>query len=506
MRETDHSNKNWYTFTIPGVTQTFDRRLIFVINMIPLALALLQISSVNVAMPAISNSLGAQSIDIQWVLSGYALAFGILLVPSGRLGDIIGRSSVFTIGLAVFGIASGVCALAPSPILLNIARVFQGIGAGMQGPQTVGMIQQYFQGKGRARAYSLQGLVIAASVAIGPFATGLMINILGSDLGWRIPFALNLPLALIGCALALRWLPFQMERERKRQKQQRIRRHLDLDPFGALLITGAVVAVMLPFMLTELPTWRFSILLAAVVLVACWLAWERHYANRGNAPMVDLQLFKLRAFSFQTVISTVNFLGTTSIHVVTAMFLQYGLHWDALHAALTGTANAVLSSISALWAGRHVLRLKQNLVVAALAVFNLGIWASFGVIWLAANYDISPWWLAVTSGIAGLGWGGFGASNQTLAMMEVPVSMAGTAGGIKSMSERVATAIGNAVITGVLFSALAYTDWYGATLAANAVISSIAMLALLLAIFDVISSKRNTVKQAHCDAAQCRLP
>jgi MFS family permease len=478
-----------YKISLPGVARSFDRRLILLVNMVPLALALIQISSVNVAMPSISETLGAHSSDIQWVLSGYALAFGICLVPAGRLGDVMGQSTIFTVGMAVFACASLGCGLAPTPLLLNVARVLQGIGAGMQGPQTIGMIQRYFRGQGRAKAYALNGMVVAASVAIGPLATGVLIVTLGPDLGWRLPFMANFPLGVLGCILAARWLPFETERERRAAPKAEHAR-IDLDPLGAVLITGTVVCVMLPFMLTEQPPTRFWLLAGAVVLGLGWLAWEWRYGKRGRQPMVDLNLLRLRSFSHQTLISAMDFLGITSIFVIVAMFLQQGLGWNALHSSLIGVPNAALSCLGAMWAGRYVLKLKDGLIVITLVTVCTGVVASLGVVWLIDTAGISPWWLLLTFGIYGMGQGMFGAANQTLAMLEVPVSMAGTAGGVKSMTERVSTAVGNAVMTGVLFATLPQLDWSGAVMAAYTIISAVVLVAMTLAAAYLLYSKK----------------
>lgn len=107
----------------------------------------MQVSSVNNALPALTEALGSSPSEVQWVLSGYTLAIGVVLVPAGRLGDIFGRSSLFMIGLTIFTLASLAAGLAPTTLVLNILRVFQGIGAGVLSPQTTGLIVQYFEGK-----------------------------------------------------------------------------------------------------------------------------------------------------------------------------------------------------------------------------------------------------------------------------------------------------------------------------------------------------------------------
>lgn len=172
--------------------------------LIPLVMALLQVSAVNTLLPAIQETLGATSSGIQWVLAGYALVYGIILVPAGRIGDLVGRSMMFVIGLAIFSAGCLACALATDTVMLNAMRILQAVGAGVFSPQVNGMIQQYFDGRARAKAFGLMGLTISASVAAGPLISGATVAIFGNDPGWRYAFAINTPIGLLGLFLAFR--------------------------------------------------------------------------------------------------------------------------------------------------------------------------------------------------------------------------------------------------------------------------------------------------------------
>ncbi|WP_306420740.1 MFS transporter [Arthrobacter sp. JCM 19049] len=116
-------------------------------------MSLVGVSIVNVVLPAIQNTLGASESDIQWVLSGYALTFGVVLVAAGRAGDVFGRGAIFLSGLVIFTLSSILAGFAPDATSLNIARFIQGLGSGLLNPQVLGMIQQYFHGPERGRAY-----------------------------------------------------------------------------------------------------------------------------------------------------------------------------------------------------------------------------------------------------------------------------------------------------------------------------------------------------------------
>lgn len=142
-------------------------RILFVL-LVSIFMTLVGVSIVNVALPSIRTGLGASESDLQWVLSGYALTFGVVLVAAGRAGDIMGRGGLFLIGAAIFTAASVAAGLAPDAGWLNIARFVQGVGSGLLNPQGLGMIQHYFRGDARGKAFGYFGTAVGFSVAVGP--------------------------------------------------------------------------------------------------------------------------------------------------------------------------------------------------------------------------------------------------------------------------------------------------------------------------------------------------
>ena len=149
---------------------------ILAVLLVAIFMSLVSISIVNVTLPSMQQSLAASQSDLQWVLSGYALAFGVVLVSAGRAGDLLGRGGFFLLGVGIFTLASVGAGLAPNAEWLKAARIFQGIGSGLLNPQGMGMIQQYFQGKERGRAFGYFGTTVGVSVALGPVLGGLLIN------------------------------------------------------------------------------------------------------------------------------------------------------------------------------------------------------------------------------------------------------------------------------------------------------------------------------------------
>ncbi len=466
-----------------GTDRVYSRVKILFVLLLQLAMALMAVSSINVALPSIEAGLGATDSDLQWVLSGYALTFGITLVPAGRAGDLLGRGSFFVLGVGLFALASLAAGLAPNPEVLNLARLVQGVGAGISSPQTTGIITQYFSGGGRAKAFALFGLVVSASVAVGPLLTGVIIQWFGSP-GWRFSFLLNFPLGVLAVVLGLVWFPFNSERKRKADRKAGVAEHLkvDLDPVGATMLCLAVLCVMLPFMVKTGPS--FLLLIVAAALVVGWLKWEERYKDRGGAPIVDLVLFEYRNFSYQTIISGSMFLGSTSIFALLAIYLQSGLHIDALSTGLIGLPNALASALFSVLAGRRVMRQGHSLVVGALASMVLGIVSSMLMVLLIADQGLSYWWLALPLVLIGIGHGTMASANQTLSMADIPPSAGGTAGGIKQTGERISTAVGNAMLTGVLFALVPILGWTAAFNTAFAVTALIISISLAVAIKD----------------------
>ena len=148
-------------------------------------MVLLDVSIVNVALPSIRTGLSATQSELQWVLSGYALTFGLLLVPAGRIGDVRGRRTMFVVALGLFTLASLACGLAPGALFLVVARLVQGLAGGLLTPQISALIQQLFSGRERGTAFGLFGTVVGVSTAIGSLLGGVLIHAFGTDAGCR---------------------------------------------------------------------------------------------------------------------------------------------------------------------------------------------------------------------------------------------------------------------------------------------------------------------------------
>src|SRR5699024_4725665 len=253
-------------------------RILWVL-LVAIFMSLVGVSIVNVAIPSIQRGLDASEADVQWVLSGYALTFGVVLVAAGRAGDLMGRGGLFVIGASVFTLSSVAAGFAPDPASLNAARFLQGVGSGLLNPQGVGMIQQYFRGAARARAFGAFGSVVGVAVGIGPPLGGLLIELGGPEIGWRLTFLVNVPVGLLCLALAFRWFPKPLlHRPRTVAAGSGFGGvWRSLDPVGSLLLGLAVLATMLPFVEGGSSPWLWLTLPAGVALTWAWVRWERHH-------------------------------------------------------------------------------------------------------------------------------------------------------------------------------------------------------------------------------------
>ena len=327
--------------------------------LIPAFVTLLAVSSVNVILPAVSQDLSAGTAGLQLVVSGYSLVFGVVLVPAGRAGDVMGRGRIFVIGMILFGVGSLASGLAPDVVTLNLARVVMGVGSGLLNPQVAGMIQQYYSGESRGRAFGLFGAVIGVSVAVGPVLSGGLIGWLGDDWGWRASFLINVPLVLLGVWAAHRYLP-DSAWHRQDGGSGAGRDRVDLDPVGMVLLAAGTLLIMIPFMEASAGAWVWGLEAAGIGIVSAWVAWERRYRARGGAPMVDLSLLTIPSFAYGSLAIAVYFLGYTSVWIIVAQYVQAGLGSTALVSGAVGVPAALAGSVAAAVAGRRVIRVRWD--------------------------------------------------------------------------------------------------------------------------------------------------
>ncbi|WP_374070529.1 MFS transporter [Rathayibacter sp. SD072] len=413
------------------------------------AFTILDLSKVNVGLPSIEKSLSADASQLQLIVAGYALAFGLSLVPAGRLGDIRSRRLLFLIGLTVFTLTSLLCAVAPSIELLVVARFLQGIAAGIQMPQVLGLVQQLFTGAERARAFGVFGAVIGLSTAFGPTLGGLLIAIGGEQDGWRLLFWMNIPLGVAALVLAWRLLP---------RVQRKPAGDTSLDPVGLLLLGVAIFAFMLPFLLTTGASsdspYRWFWLVLAVAAAAVFVRWEAHYSSLGRTPVIDFRIFRTSSYRNGILLATAYFAAIPATFLLTTLFLQQGLGLAPVFAGMVSIPFALTSALTAWYGGKLVQTYGRSLVVLGIVLVIVG----FALVLLAAELmpaGTAAYGMAAAMLVAGAGGGFVVSPNQTLTLAEISPEQGGVAGSVGQLGQRLGTAVGTACASAVFFATLA---------------------------------------------------
>jgi EmrB/QacA subfamily drug resistance transporter len=441
-------------------------------------MTLLDVSIVNVAVPSIERGLHASPQQIQWVVSGYALTFGLTLVPAGRLGDMLGRRRMFLIALGAFVLTSALAGAAPNPTLLVVARLLQGLAAGMLAPQNSGLIQDLFRGSERGQAFGVLGATIGLATAVGPVLGGLIITLGNGPEAWRWVFYVNVPIGVVALVLAARWVPRPVVGGARRT---------DLDLVGTLLLAGGVVTVLLPLVEGQsggFARWWWSFLFAIVFFVL-FARWEARMARLGKPPVLDPRLTHTLGYPTGLMIGLLYFMGFTGIWLVLALYFQSGLGYSPLRSGLAVTPFALGAALSAVIAGQLVARLGRWLTVTGLISVAGGLAVTALVLRhvgpsSAATACAGPLFLA------GIGGGMVVTPNITLALEAVPVQMAGSAGGALQTGQRIGAALGTAALASVFYSALTRTHDYS-TAISDALFTAAGsmLLALTLAVAEL---------------------
>jgi EmrB/QacA subfamily drug resistance transporter len=396
---------------------------------------------VNVAMPAMQADLHASTGAIEWVVAGYGLTFATLLITAGRLGDRHGRRRMFSLGLALFTLASAACGLAWSPTSLVAARLAQGIAAALLSPQVLSIIGVAYAGPDRVRALSVYGIVLGLAAVGGQLLGGVLVQADVAGLGWRSCFLINVPIGLAALALAGRVVP-----------ESRATRTSGLDVAGTALVTAGLTAVLLPLVEGRRhgwPAWTWLSLGAAVVLLAAFAGHQRRLARGGGAPLLDPALFRERAFSAGLLTQLVFWCGQASFFLVLALYLQLGRGLDALQAGLVFTILAVAYLAASLKAPGLTPRLGRRLPALGALVLATGhalLAASVAGVGTAGPVGL----LAPALLLVGAGMGLVITPLTATVLGSLEPERAGAAAGALSTMQQVGNALGVA-LTGVIF-------------------------------------------------------
>ncbi len=429
---------------------------------------------VNVAIPSIERELRTGTAAIEWVVAGYGLAYAAPLIIGGRLGDLYGRRRVFTLGIAVFTLASAACGLAPTAVSLIVARGAQGAGAALLAPQVLAILGATFVGMDRARAFAAYGVVLGLASACGQVIGGLMIraDILGR--GWRACFLVNLPISVAALVLA----PLTVAESRSASDSR-------LDLLGASLVTLGTVCVLVPLIEGRArgwPGWIWACFASAAALWAAFVRQQRRRAARGAAPLLDPALFHLGRFRIGLVAVLALFGGVASFFLILALYLQEGRGLAPLPSGLVFTTVALSFSATSLGAGRIGQRLgRPPLVIGALGM-ALGLGALRLIVGGVGTGGPLSLLLAALL-VDGAGMGLVMAPLVATVLAGLPGQHAGAAAGVLAAAQQLGNSLGVALLGLVFFGVLAHAAGnaagYGGAFTAG--LDCLVALALVLA-------------------------
>jgi EmrB/QacA subfamily drug resistance transporter len=395
-------------------------------------MVVLDVTIVNVALPAIQTHLGFSADGLQWVVNAYTLAFGGLLLLGGRASDLLGRRRVFLAGLALFGAASLAGGFAGSAGALVAVRAVQGVGAALLSPAALALLTVTFPaGRERNIALGVWGALAGIGGTLGVVAGGVLVD----SLGWEWIFFVNVPVAALAIAAAPAFVP---ESRRGQAAGQ------GFDFAGAVLGTAGLLALVFAVIRTNAAGWGSLEVLGlfgtAVILLGAFVAVEA----RSPDPLVPMRLFRTRGLSVSALALALNGATFLGMFFITALYLQQ-VHGDsALDAGAHFVPMGIAAILSAVVGAQLVTRAGTRtgyLGGSAVGVVGLLLLSGVGA---GAGYasDILPGLL-----VFGLGLPLVGVSNQIAAVAEVPHEDAGAASGIVTAAFQVGGAVGLALVS-----------------------------------------------------------
>jgi EmrB/QacA subfamily drug resistance transporter len=387
---------------------------------------------VNVALPSIQTDLGFSTSSLAWVVNAYLIAFGGLLLLAGRIGDLIGRRTVFITGLALFTVASLLCGASQSPEMLVAARFVQGIAGALASAVILGMIVTMFtEPRDQAKAIGVYGFVASSGGSVGLLAGG----VLTQSISWHWIFFINVPIGIVTAVLALRLLP----------KDKGIGLAGGADVPGALLITGALMTLV--YTIVE-PAAKYGwgagrTLGLGAVAVALLVAFVVREATT-SCPLMPLRIFRSRNVSGANAVQALAVAGMFGMFFLGALYLQRILGYDALQTGLAFLpATLVMAWMSLGYSQKLIMRFgARSTLIPGLALIAAAL-ALFAQAPVDGHYVVNVLPVMV---LLGAGAGVSFPALMTLAMSGATPSDAGLASGLVNTTVQVGGALGLAVL------------------------------------------------------------
>jgi len=463
------------------------RRIILATTCLSLVLVTMDVTIVNVALPAIRGDLHASVAGLQWSIDGYTVVVASLLLLAGSLADRFGRRRIFQLGLSLFSLGSLLCSLAPSTAALVGFRMLQGVGGSMLTPVAMAIVVNVFvDPRERARAIGIWGAAFGAAMAAGPALGGLLIE----TLGWRSIFWVNIPFGILALGLTARFVP-----------ESRADRPRRLDLVAQVLVIVALLALISAVIdghRVGWTSWPIAAGLAlAIACIAGLVAWE----SRRREPMLDLRLFRSLPFAAATLVAVLAFVAFNGFLFLNSLYLQESRGMHASTAGLATLPVALALMVCSPLSGRLVGagRARVSLVVAGVAI------AASGLLLTALAQGTSLAYLVVAYGLFGIGVGSVNAPITNTAVSGMPRSQAALASAVISTSRQVGAALGVALAGSLAGAGIEAAHRPGFAEATHVVFWVTAGLGVVIVVLGLVSTGRRAKASADRVAGWLRV-
>ncbi|HUB93591.1 MAG TPA: MFS transporter [Verrucomicrobiae bacterium] len=422
------------------------RTIALVVVALAFVMDLLDNTIVNIAIPSIQANLGASYAVIQWLIAGYALAFAVLLITGGRMGDVFGYKKLFMIGVAGFTFASLLSGCAWNSGVLIAARLLQGSMAALMVPQVMSLMQVMYKPHERGGIMGIFGALAGVAASLGPVIGGILIHFNIAGLDWRPIFLINVPVGIFALVAAVRYLP-----------NGKSPHPLKLDIVGTVLVMAAMFLLVFPLIEGRdlgWPTWSFIMMACALPVLAIFAWWQAVKDARDNSPLVVPALLRSNTFLAGISVNIIFEGAMIGFFLPFTLILQVGLGFSVIKAALTGIPTAIGISVAmATFAqkiipklGRYTMTLGTVVMVAGLSLLYLLVHHS--------GLQTSPWEFTPGLLIVGVGMALIMSPMFSVVLTDVDPKHAGSASGVLNAVQQLGGALGTALIGVVFFGNL----------------------------------------------------
>ncbi|SDG89441.1 drug resistance transporter, EmrB/QacA subfamily [Dyadobacter soli] len=407
-------------------------------------LYVIDIFIINMALPVIEQKLNASQSDVQLVIAGYLLGSACFLIPAARAGDFLGRKKVFFWGMLAFTVTSCFCGLAQSPLVLNIARFFQGISSAFMVTQSLSLIQELFpQPAERAKAIGWYGMTLSIAAIIGQILGGYLVELDFAIAGWRLIFLINAPLGLASLWAIDKWIGESPGVSLRK-----------FDVTGTMLLMlgiGALIYTLTAGREAGWPFWSVVAAMAGSLLLFLFFRYQQLKVRRNEEPLMDVGIFRHREFMIGLGAVLFHFMLHTAYLLMIAVYLQSGTGISALACGTYFIPHALLFMLSSFVASKLIGRHGKYILLTGLGI----IMSAFILHILLLDHRAPSALVIALIGLYGLGNGLVLPFLLNIVLDGLPVSDAGITSGIFSTFQQIASALGISIIGGVFYQTLA---------------------------------------------------